>query len=58
MKNDVRGLYKNNKNLPVDRDLKFDIPESPDLVIDTDKKTVDESRNNTYSFITKELNSA
>ena len=58
IKNDVKGLYKNNENLLVGRDLKFDIPESPDLVIDTDNETVDESRNNTYSFILRELNSA
>lgn len=55
IKNDIKGIYKNNHNLIIGRDLKFDIPECPDLVVDTNEETVSESKHNVYSFITKAL---
>jgi adenylylsulfate kinase len=53
IKNDVKGIYKNNfgKTSIVGIDIPFEKPEHPDLVIDVDNETIEESYQKIITYI-------
>jgi len=54
-KRDVKGLYKRARAGEIKNytgiDSPYEIPENPELIIDTDKESLQESVNNIYSFL-------
>ena len=53
-KRDVKGLYKKNKNV-VGIDIKYEEPEAPDLVIDTEVENAEKAGKKLYEFIKTKL---
>jgi len=55
IENDVKGIYKDNldKGSIVGVDIKFEEPTSPDLILDTDKDTVEKSYSKLKNFISE-----
>ena len=51
-KRDVKGLYKQNIKNFTGKDSKFEEPENPDLIIDTEHETIEESFLNLTNFFT------
>ena len=53
IKNDVKGVYKNNlgKTQVVGIDATFDEPQIPDLVLEVDKQTVEETYQHVLDYI-------
>lgn len=58
MKNDVKGVYKNNtgKTAIIGVDIKFEEPKNSDLILEVDKQTVEETYLCVRSFINTKYN--